>query len=78
MKLAYLLVVLFITLSSCGKAATSINENSTPVISGDSSVDHAMNIEVTPITTEDASQNRTEYLAHDKDQLSYMDFETAN
>lgn len=76
MIFVYLFVVLF-TLSSCVKDSISLQEKNTPVVSESSSADGAKNIEVTPDTEGNLSQDTNEYLAKDKSVLSELDFETA-
>ncbi len=76
MKFALLLVVLF-TLSSCVKDTTNEYEKNTPVVSGDSTTDSAINTEVTPSTERNVLQTYPEYLAKNEGELSELDFEMA-
>ncbi|MEH7388246.1 hypothetical protein V7147_23035 [Bacillus sp. JJ1521] len=76
MKSALLLAVLF-TLSSCVKENTNEYEKNTPVVSGDITIDSAINTEFTPSTKRNVLKNHPEYIAKNEGEVSELDFEMA-
>ncbi|MFA9557782.1 hypothetical protein ACERII_10790 [Evansella sp. AB-rgal1] len=71
-----LLVVLF-TLSSCVKDTANEYENNTPLVSGDITIDSAINTEFTASAERNVLQNHPEYLAENEGEVSELDFEMA-
>lgn len=62
--------------NTTGDIDESTTQN-TPVVSGDSSTDGAINTEITPSTEENVLQDSPEYVANNEGELSIQDSETA-
>ncbi|EST55051.1 hypothetical protein T458_08695 [Brevibacillus panacihumi W25] len=73
-----LFIAIGLILVGCSADKTNgSNEKNTPVVPGDSSEDHAINIEITPNTEGNVLQDSPEYVAKNEREISIQDAETA-